>query len=265
MQQLVERFETLGADAALYAPRLLGAAAFLVVGLLAAWLIDRLVASPCRRFELDTSGAGEQLERLFSIVGLKSTPSEVLRRLIRWTLLIVAVAQAVRFLELDAVAAVIDRATGIIPIFIIVLLLMFVGAALSARLANAAQSAAERSGAVPPAIAGGVVRGAVLAATLALALEAAGVTADLPVIVLAICLAGALVLVVAALLVGARGLLENLLAARYVEEHYIEGQVVEFHSERAQIRSIGLLATVIRTSDGTEHTMPNEMFLRESI
>ena len=265
MQQLIERFETLGADAALYVPRLLGAAAFLVVGLLAAWTLDRLVASLCRRFALDASGAAEQLTRLFSLVGLNSTPSQVLRWLIRWTVLIVAMAQAVQFLELDAVVAVIDRATGIIPIFIIVLSLMFVGAMLSARLASAAQAAAERSGAVPPAIAGGVVRGAVLAATLALSLEAAGVKADLPVIVLATCLAGALVLVVAALIVGARGLLENLLAARYVEEHYIEGQIVVFHSERAQIRSIGLLATVIRTSDGTDHTTPNAMFLRESI
>ena len=265
MQQLIERFQTLGADAALYAPRLLGAAAFLLVGVLAAWLLDRLIDSLCRRFGLDASSAGNQLQGIFSLVGLKSPPSEVLRRLIRWTVLIVAVAQAVRFLELDAVATVIDRATGIIPILIIVLLLMFVGAMLSARLASVVQAAAERSGGVPPALAGGIVRSAVLAATLALALEAAGVTANLPVIVLGICLAGALVLAVAALIVGTRGLLENLLAARYVEEHYIEGQMVEFHSERAQIRSIGLLATVIRTSDGIDHTMPNAMFLQESI
>lgn len=265
MQELVERFETLGADAALYAPRLIGAAAFLFVGVLVAWLVDRVIASICRRFGLDESGAGRQLGQLFALIGLKSAPSEVLRRLIRWTVLIVAVAQAARFLELDTVATVIDRAVRIAPIFIIVLALLFLGALLSDRLARAARSAAERSGAVPPAIAGAVVRGVVLAGALALALEAAGVTADLPVIVLAICLAGALVLVVAALIVGARGLLENLLAARYVEEHYIEGQMVEFRSERAQIRSIGLLATVVRTADGTDHTTPNSMFLRGSL
>lgn len=67
------------------------------------------------------------------------------------------------------------------------------------------------------------------------------------------------------LIVGARGLLENLLAARYVEEMYIEGQMVNFREERAQIRSIGLMATVVRTSDGVDHTTPNAIFLRESI
>ena len=50
-------------------------------------------------------------------------------------------------------------------------------------------------------------------------------------------------------MIGARGLLENILAARYVEEHYIEGQ----------------MATVVRTGDGVDHTTPNALFLKESI
>lgn len=265
MEQLIERFETLGADAALFAPRLLGAAAFLIVGGLVAWLLDRAVGRLCRRFGLDDSGAGKQIASLLGLIGLQTAPSAALRWLIRWTVIIVAISQAARFLELDAVAGVFDRLVQIAPIFVIVLVVLFLGATLSERLARLGRSAAERNGSLPAGLVAGIIRGTVLAAALALALEASGVTADLPVIVLAICLAGALVLVVAALVIGARGLLENLLAARYVEEHYIEGQVVNFRSERAQIRSIGLLATVVRTSDGTDHTTPNAMFLRESI
>ena len=265
MEQLIERFETLGADVALFVPRLLGAAAFLIVGGVFAWLLDRAVQAVCRRFGIDDSSPGQQLTQLFSVFGINATPSQALRWLIRWTVIVVAIAQAARFLDLDAVAGVIDRLVGIAPILVIVLAVLFFGAALSERSARAARSAAERSGVVPPAMAAGVVRTAVLAGALALALETSGVTADLPVIVLAICLAGALVLVVAALLLGARGLLENLLAARYVEENYIEGQMVSFRADRAQIRAIGLLATVLRTSDGTEHTLPNAMFMRESI
>ncbi len=265
MEQLIERFETLGADVALFAPRLFGAAAFLIVGGMFAWLLDRAVQEGCRRFAVDDSSAGQQLTQLFPLFGIKTTPSHALRWLIRWTVIVVAIAQAAHFLDLDAVAGLIDRLVGIAPIFVIVLVVLFVGATLSERLARAARSAAERSGAVPPAMAAGLVRTAVLAGALALALEASGVRADLPVIVLALCLAGALVLVVTALLLGARGLLENLLAARYVEEHYIEGQMVSFRSDRAQIRSIGLLATVLRTIDGADHTLPNAMFMRESI
>ena len=158
-----------------------------------------------------------------------------------------------------------DRAVWIGPILLIALIVLYVGAMLSERLARAAQAAAERHGTVPPSLVGGVVRGTVLAAALVLALEAAGVTANLPVVVLAICLAGTLALIVAGLIIGARGLLENLLAGRYVEEHYIEGQMVNFRSERAQIRSIRMMATVVPTSDGVDHTTPNTIFLKESI
>ena len=106
---------------------------------------------------------------------------------------------------------------------------------------------------------------AVLATAGVVALEAAGVTAYLPVIVLSICLAEVLALVVAGLIIGGRGLLESILAARYVEEQYIEGQMVTFQSQRAQIRSIGLMATVVRTSDGIDHTTPNAVLLKESV
>ena len=265
MDQLLDRFETLGADAALFAPRLLGAIAFLVLGFAVAWAADRALRAICQRMQLDESSGGQQLQSLFTLTGLQTSPSGALRWLVRWSLIVVAVAQAARFLELDVIANLIDRVVDLAPIFLVVLVVAFAGAALSERLAKAASAAAERSGAVPPTIVAGTVRASILAGALALALQAAGVTADLPVIVLAICLAAALVLVIAALVIGARGLLENLLAARYVEEQYIEGQIVEFHSQRAQIRSIGLLATVVRTADGTDHTMPNAMFLRESI
>lgn len=265
MDQVIERFETLGADAALYAPRLLGALAFLLLGVVIAWLADRALQAICRRVQLDESSGGQRLQFLFSLAGFRTSPSAALRWLVRWTLIVVAVAQAARFLDLDVIANLIDRLVNIAPVFLVVLAVAFLGAALSERVSRAAHAAAERSGAIPPTLVAGTVRAAILAGALALALESAGVTADLPVVVLAICLAATLLLVIAALVIGARGLLENLLAARYVEEHYIEGQIVEFHSERAQIRSIGLLATVIRTNDGTDHTLPNAMFLRESI
>lgn len=265
MDDLLDRFETLGADAALYAPRLLGALAFLALGALVAWGLSRLIGTLCQRFDLDESGAGRRVGQVFALVGLPSTLSIVLRRVTVWIVMLIAAAQAVRFLELDAVADVIDRAAAIGPVLLVVLAVLLIGAGAAERLSRAAGAAAQRSGAIPPALATGATRVAVLSATIALALEATGVTADLPLIILGICLAAALLLAITAALIGARGLLENLLAARYVEEHYIEGQMISFHGEQAQIRAIGLLATVVRMSDGADHTTPNALFLRDAI
>lgn len=265
MEFFLERLATIWASTELHAPRLLGAAAFIVVGVVAAWILDRVVRTVCNRLRLDESRGGRFLAGLAAHISIDATPSTALRRTTRWTVIIVATAQAVLILELEAVSAVMDRAVWIAMIVLIVLTVLYVGATLSERLARAAQSVAERDGILPPPLVGGVVRATVLAAVLVIALEVAGVTAALPVVVLAICLTGVLGLIVAALVIGARGLLENILAARYVEEHYVEGQMVSFRSERAQIRSIGLMATVVRTGDGVDHTTPNAIFLKESI
>ena len=265
MDPILERFTSLAAQASVIGPRLLGAVCFLALGAVAAWVLDRVIATASKRLDLDSSNAGQRLAQLGALVGVKTTPSVAVRRLVRWTVAFVAVAQAALILKLDAVASVIDRAVWIAPTLVIVLVLLYVGATLAERLARAAQATAERNGALPPALVAVVVRGSVLSVSLLLALEAVGITVDLPVVILAICLAGVLGLVVAGLIIGSRGLLENLLAARYVEELYIEGQMVYFRDERAQIRSIGLMATVVRTSDGVDHTTPNAIFLRESI
>ena len=158
-----------------------------------------------------------------------------------------------------------DDVGGVGPILLVVLTALYVEATLSERLTQAVHTAAERDGTIHPSLAAAAVRVAVLATAAVAALEAAGVTAYLPVIVLSICLAELLALVVAGLIIGGRGLLESILAARYVEEQYIEGQMVTFQSQRAQIRSIGLMATVVRTSDGIDHTTPNAVFLKESV
>ena len=265
MEILIERITQLYGSVGHFMPLALGAVAILIIGLITAWILDRVLAKVCSRLHLDGSSGGRRLIHIADIVGLQTTPSTAIRRLARWTVMVVAAAQAALILELEAISNVIDRLVWIAPILLIVLVVLYAGATLSERLARFAHLAAERDGTIPPTLAAGVVRVVVIAAAVILALEAAGVTAHLPVFVFSICLAGGLALVVTGLVIGGRGLLENLLAARYVEEQYIEGQMVTFQSQRAQIRSIGLMATVVRTSDGIDHTTPNAVFLKASV
>lgn len=265
MGPVLDQFSVLGADLALLTPRILGAIGILLLGLLLAWLLDRAAGMVCHRIGLDSSSGGQRISQLAEMAGVTASPSMTLRRLTRWSVALVGVAQAALVLQLEAVSSVIDRVIWFAPLLVIVLVLLYAGTTVAERLARAAQAVADRNGTVPGPIVGAVVRVSILIAVVVIALEAAGVAADLPVVVVAVCLTAALGLVVSGLIIGGRGLLENLLAARYVEEHYVEGQMVNFRSERAQIRSIGLMATVVRTSDGVDHTTPNTIFLREAI
>ena len=97
MEHLLERLAVIWADASHFTPRLLGAAAFILIGIVAAWVLERMVRSLCERLRLDESSGGRRLIQLGSLVGLGTTTSMVMRRLVRWAVIIVAIAQAASF------------------------------------------------------------------------------------------------------------------------------------------------------------------------
>ena len=265
MEDLAARFEALGVDIVLYGPRLLGVIALLAAGVAIAWIVGRAAPAVAARFRLAALPGVAGLDALLKKAGIGATAGLVALRAVQAGVLIVALAQAARFAELETLGGVIARAADLVPIVLITLAVLILGIALSDRLAALAARAAERTGAITPGFAAALVRVATLSATIVLALEAAGVGVDLPVVVLGVSLAGALALLVVALVIGARGLLENLLATRFVEEHYIEGQVIEFRDQTAVVTEIGMLATTIRTDDDRDRTVPNAIFMREVV
>ena len=111
MGDILEHLASLGANASVIGPRLLGAALFLLVGAVAAWALDRALAAACDRVGLDGSSAGRRLAHLAALVGLHTSPSVALRRLVRWTLIVVAAAQAALILELEAKNSELERFT----------------------------------------------------------------------------------------------------------------------------------------------------------
>ena len=107
---------------------------------------EGLMPGIIRRYEHNGSSGGKQLTQIGAMVGLETTPSMALRQLVRWTVLVVAGAQATLILELEVVASVIDRVVWVGPILLVVLSVLYVGATLSERLARAVHTAAERAG-----------------------------------------------------------------------------------------------------------------------
>lgn len=263
MEDLAARFESLGVEIALYGPRLLGVVALLGVGAVIAWILGRLAPVIAARLHLGDLPGVRSFDALLEQAGVGASAGAVALRAVQAGVLIVAVAQAARFAELDTLGSVIARAADLIPMILIALVVLVLGIALSDRLAAIVSRLATRSGVVTPGVAATLVRVVVLSVAVALALEAAGVAVDLPVVVLGIGLTAALALLVVSLVVGARGILENLLATRFVEEHYIEGQVIEFRDQTAVVTEIGMLATTIRMADDRDRTVPNAIFMRE--
>lgn len=265
MEDLAARFESLGVEIALYGPRLLGIVALLGAGIALAWILGRIAPGLAARLRLGDIPGVRSFDNLLQQAGTRASTGMVALRAVQVGVLILALAQAARFAQMETLGSVIARTAEIVPTILIALAVLVLGVALSDRLATIGSRLAERSGAISPGFAAVLLRVVTLSVAVALAFEATGVAVDLPIVVLGISLAAALALLVVGLIVGARGLLENLLATRYVEEHYIEGQVVQFRDEAAYITEIGMLATSIRTDADQDRIIPNAIFMREVI
>ena len=263
MEDLLAGFESIGVEIALYGPRLLGVFALIGAGAALAWVLGRLAPALATRLRLgDVPGVGS-FDTLLEQAGIGVSAGAVVLRAVQAGVLLVTVAQAARFAELETLGSVIARSADLIPMILIALVVLVLGIALSDRLAAIVSRLATPSGVVTPGVAATLVRVVILAVAVALALEAAGFAVDLPVVVLGIGMAATLALLVVSLAIGARGILENLLATRFVEEHYIEGQVIQFRDQEAVVTEIGMLATTIRTADDRDRTVPNAIFMRE--
>ena len=232
-----------------------------VLGRVVGMLVERVAS----RMLANRPTAARELNAALRVVGVSVPPQRVARWLAFIAVVTVFITEAARRAGLLELAAFLDRVAAAMPLIFIVLALLFGGALLGETLGRLIGELARRSGVMAPALAGAITRAIVLVTIAQVALQTAGLEMGLPVLLVALAVAAALALVVIALTLGARGLLENLLAARYVEELFIEGQAVSFRGEPAQVRAIGLLATVLRTGSGIDATVPNATFVREAM
>ena len=189
---------------------------------------------------------------------------DLARRLVFVTVLVVVIAQASAVAGLGYFGNLADSIIHTIPAVCIGLGFLLVGI-VAGRQAGRLVAAMAARGPIPAGFAGAATQAAIVAAAAVSAVDAMGISTTLPVALIALSVAALFGLAVAAGVLAARGVLENIAAARYVEETLIEGQRVRFRGEEAEVEAIGILATVLRTVAGTRVTVPNSLLQREAI
>ena len=196
--------------------------------------------------------------------GVSIAVPDVARRLVFVTVLVVVIAQASAVAGLGYFGDLADSIIRTIPAVCIGLAFLLAGI-VAGRQAGRLVAAMAARGPVPAGFAGAATQAAIVAAAAVSAVDAMGISTTLPVALIALSVAALFGLAVATGVLAARGVIENIAAARYVEETLIEGQRVRFRGEEAEVEAIGILATVLRTVAGTRVTVPNSLLQREAI
>lgn len=251
--------EALGA----FIPRLGGALALLLIGVLVTRLIGRLLFRALQAAGLDRladrSGATELLERS----GLGRSLAALVARAIRIGLGILVLVAALSLLGLQFLSQSLNQAILALPRLFIAALLVLAGAVL----AGAARKRADRLTfqldlAVPL---GQVSQIAVFAIFGIIAAAEIGISTEVLLVVIAVLLAAVAGTFTLAFGLGSRDVARALSAGRYLRHDYRVGQEIGFGDVRGRISRIHSTSTTLDAGEGRSIRIPNYLLLSEIV
>ncbi len=251
--------ESLGA----FIPRLGGALALLLIGLLITRLIWRLllkvlVAAGLDR-TADRAGATDLLERS----GLGRSLAAVVARAVRIGLSILVLFAALSQLGLQFLSPSLNQAILDLPRLFIAALLVLAGAVL----AGAARQRADRLTyqldlPVPLGQAGQI---AVFSIFIIIAAAEIGISTLVLLVLIGVLLAAGAGTFTLAFGLGSRDVARALSAGRYLRHDYRVGQVIAFGAVRGRISTIQSTSTTLDAGEGRSIRVPNHLLLGEVV
>lgn len=248
-------------DLLAYLPQLLIALALLfagwVVGRLARWLTVRLLA------RLGRFRGGKAVERAVRESGIERVASEVVPRVVFWTVFVFFAALAGEVLGLAVASNGLSLLMRYLPSVLAAVVILLTGLVLS-NLARDAVVTLLTSAGVAGAIPGQFVRVAVLLLMMVVALDQIGIDSTLLILAVGIVLAAILGSVALAVGLGARTEVSNIIAVHYLSRAYSVGQRVRIGDADGRIVEIGLTGVALETAQGRLHVPARDFSERVS-
>lgn len=251
--------EALGA----FIPRLGGALALLVIGLLITRLIGRLVLRALQTAGVDRMadriGAADLLERS----GLGRSLSALLARAVRIGLVILVLFAALSQLGLQFLSQSLNQAIVDLPRLFIAALLVLAGAVL----AGAARQRADRLTYQLdlPVPLGQVAQIAVFSVFIIIAAAEIGISTLVLLVLIGVLLAAGAGTFTLAFGLGSRDVARALSAGRYLRHDYRVGQEIAFGEVRGRISTIHSTSTILDAGEGRSIRIPNHLLLGEIV
>jgi small-conductance mechanosensitive channel len=245
-----------------FIPRLGGALALLVIGIIVARLLARLLRRGLRMAGLDSTadrlGVADVLER----AGLGRSLAHVLAVALRISLTVVVVFAALSLLGLQFLSQSLNEGVLFLPKVLAALALLLIGVVLAAFVRERVERTATQWDLPIPL--GPVFQGAVLAIFVITAAAQLTISTALLMVLVAILLAAVMAPFAIAFGLGGRDVARSLSAGRYVRAAFTEGQLIRVDDIRGRVERIEPSATVLRTPTETIR-VPNHVLLDRTV
>lgn len=251
-----------------FAPELLGAAALLLTGVIAAWIVSWIGVRALRLWSERLAGGvgslmGGKVEARLPRSRLDPASLRLVGRALFFLVLLVFLAGAADVVELPAVSAWALGLAQYLPRVLAAAIVVVVGV-LAGGLARivateaAASAHVDRAGAL-----GRLAQVVIVAVSAVVAVDQIGFEVTFLVIAVSIALAAGLGAAALAFGLGARTVVSNIVATHYLAQTYQPGQRIRVGDDEGRIAEIAPIAVVLETADGRVH-IPAKAFTEQT-
>ena len=256
---LGEAGQALGA----FLPRLLGAIALLLIGLLLTRLLTRLLGRALQAANVDRLAERTGVTTVLQTSGLGGSLAALVARVVRIFLTIVVVFAALSLLGLQFLSVSLNQAILALPKIFIAATLVLGGVVV----AGAARQRTERLTYQLdfPVPAGQIVQIAVLGLFGILAAEEIGISTTVLLVVIAVLLAAVSGTFTLAFGLGSRDVARALSAGRYLRHDYQVGQDISLGEIRGRITRIHSTSTLLDAGEGRSIRVPNHLLIESVV
>jgi small-conductance mechanosensitive channel len=242
-----------------FLPRLLGAIALLLIGLLLTRLLTRLLRRALEATRLDRLAERGGVTSVLQTSGLGGSLAALIARAVRIFLTIVVVFAALSLLGLQFLSVSLNQAILALPKIFIAAVLVLGGAVV----AGTARQQTERLTYQLdfPVPVGQIVQVGVLGVFGILAAEEIGISTAVLLVVIAVLLAAVSGTFTLAFGLGSREVARALSAGRYLRHDYRVGQEIAFADIRGRITRIHSTSTLLDAGEGRSIRVPNHLLI----
>ena len=248
-----------------FVPRLVGAAALLLVTLVLALLLQRLMARFLEGLGLDElferTGAANSLWQL----GYAGGPSRLLGTVLFWGVMLTGVAGSLSVLGLSSLESTMDQIVNLSGRALVALVILIAGIMSAGWLAELVAREAEQAGLRGSNAFRRVVFTTIVAVSALLAAAQLGLETYVVVLLAVVVLATVGLVAALALGQGLALLSSNIAAGRYVQDGTEVGDIIAVGNVEGTIEELGYASVTVRSEDGDLYRIPNRTLLENVV
>jgi small-conductance mechanosensitive channel len=248
-----------GQDLGAFIPRLGGALALLLIGLLLTGLLTRLLRRGLHAAGIDRMADRTGATNVLQASGLGGSLASLIARAVRIFLTIVVIFAALSLLGLQFLSTSLNQAILALPRIFVAAALVLAGAVV----AGAARQRTDRltSQLDFPVPLGQIAQIAVLAVFGIIAAAEIGISTEILLVLIGVLLAAVSGTFTIAFGLGSREVARALSAGRYLRNDYRVGQEIAFGDVRGRITRIHSTSTMLDASEGRSIRVPNHLLM----